>query len=62
MNRRGARASGKGCMSERGPDDPHRIETLIEIGDEHRFVSEDEALVFVEKAGRAYVDRLLDGE
>ena len=53
---------GAVSLSERGPDDPHRIETLIEIGDEHRFVSEDEALVFVEKAGRAYVDRLLDGE
>ena len=53
---------GAVSLSERGPDDPHLIETLIEIGDEHRFASEAEALVFVEKAGRAYVDRLLDGE
>jgi len=52
---------GSVSLSERGPDDPHRIETLIEIGAEERFSTEDEALVYVEKAGRAYVDRLLDG-
>ncbi|WP_109478422.1 hypothetical protein [Paraburkholderia sp. C35] len=52
---------GSVSLSERGPDDPHRMETLIGIGDEHRFATEDEALAFVEKAGRAYVDRLLDG-
>jgi hypothetical protein len=27
----------------------------------HRFATEDEALRFVEQAGRAYVDRLLGG-
>jgi hypothetical protein len=53
---------GSVSLSERGPDDPHRMETLIEVGDEHRFATEDEALVYVERAGRAYVDRLLDGQ
>lgn len=52
---------GAVSLSEGGPDDPHRMETLVEIGDEHRFATEDEALAFVEQAGRAYVDRLLDG-
>jgi len=35
---------GSVSLSERGPDDPHRMETLV----------------YVERAGRAYVDRLLD--
>jgi hypothetical protein len=52
---------GSVSLSERGLDDPHRMETLVEIGDEHRFATEDEALMFVEQAGRAYVDRLLGG-
>lgn len=51
---------GAVSLSQRGPDDPHRIETLVELGDEHRFATEDDALVFVEQAGRAYIDRLLD--
>jgi hypothetical protein len=52
---------GSVSLSEGGPDDPRRVETLIEIGDEHRFATEDEALVYVEKAAQSYVDRLLDG-
>ena len=51
---------GAVSLSQRGPDDPHRIETLVELGDEHRFATEDDALAFVEKAGRTYIDRLLD--
>ncbi|HZZ10117.1 MAG TPA: hypothetical protein VFE79_05455 [Paraburkholderia sp.] len=52
---------GSVSLAEQGPDDPHRMETLLELGDEQRFASEEEALVFVEQAGRAYVDRLLGG-
>jgi hypothetical protein len=51
---------GAVSLSERGPDDPHRMETLVEIGEEHAFATEEEALAYVERAGRAYVDRLLD--
>lgn len=62
----GARASGgtfvgSVSLAEQGPDDPHRMETLLELGDEHRFGSEEDALVFVEQAARDYVDRLLGG-
>ncbi|WP_144113654.1 hypothetical protein [Paraburkholderia sp. BCC1886] len=52
---------GSVSLAEHGPDDPRRIETLIDLGDEQRFGSEDEALAFVEQAGRDYVDRLLGG-
>ena len=48
-------------LAEHGPDDPHRMETLLELGDGQRFGSEEEALVFVEQAARDYVDRLLGG-
>jgi hypothetical protein len=53
---------GSVSLAELGPDDPHRMETLLELGDQQRFGSEDEALLFVEQAARAYVDRLLDGQ
>ncbi|MFM0739760.1 hypothetical protein PQQ51_21170 [Paraburkholderia xenovorans] len=53
---------GSVSLAEHGPDDPHRIETLLELGDEQRFGSEDEALGFVEQAARDYVDRLLGGK
>lgn len=52
---------GSVSLAEHGPDDPHRMETLIDLGDEQRFGSEEEALVFVEQAARDYVDRLLAG-
>ncbi|MFM0228217.1 hypothetical protein [Paraburkholderia dipogonis] len=52
---------GSVSLAEHGPDDPHRMETLLELGDGQRFSSEEEALVFVEQAGRDYVDRLLGG-
>ncbi|SDQ50185.1 hypothetical protein SAMN05443245_1623 [Paraburkholderia fungorum] len=52
---------GSVSLAEQGPDDPHRMETLLELGDEQRFGSEEEALVFVEQAARDYVDRLLGG-
>jgi hypothetical protein len=52
---------GSVSLAELGPDDPHRIETLLELGDERRFGSEEEALLFVEQAARDYVDRLLGG-
>jgi hypothetical protein len=52
---------GSVSLAQQGPDDPHRIETLLDLGDQQRFASEDEALVFVEQAARVYVDRLLGG-
>lgn len=52
---------GSVSLAEQGPDDPHRMETLLELGDEQRFGNEDEALAFVEQAARDYVDRLLGG-
>jgi hypothetical protein len=52
---------GSVSLAEHGPDDPRRIETLLELGTEQRFGSEEEALVFVEQAARDYVDRLLGG-
>ncbi|QQC64874.1 hypothetical protein [Paraburkholderia ginsengisoli] len=52
---------GSVSLAEHGPDDPHRMETLLELGGEQRFGSEEEALVFVEQAARDYVDRLLGG-
>jgi hypothetical protein len=52
---------GSVSLAELGPDDPHRIETLLDLGDQQRFGSEDEALAFIEKAARDYVDRLLGG-
>jgi hypothetical protein len=51
---------GSVSLAELGPDDPHRMETLLELGGEQRFGSEEEALEFVEQAARDYVDRLLD--
>lgn len=50
---------GSVSLAELGPDDPHRMETLLDLGGEQRFGSEEEALVFVEQAARNYVDRLL---
>ena len=52
---------GSVSLAEQGPDNPHRMETLLELGDEQRFGSEEDALVFVEQAARDYVDRLLGG-
>jgi hypothetical protein len=52
---------GSVSLAEHGPDDPHRMETLLELGGEQRFGSEEDALVFVEQAARDYVDRLLGG-
>ncbi|WP_233801015.1 hypothetical protein [Paraburkholderia sp. HP33-1] len=53
---------GSVSLAELGPDDPHRMETLLELGDWQRFGSEEEALAFVEQAAREYIDRLLDGQ
>ena len=50
---------GSVSLSQRGPDDVHRIETLLELGDEQRFATEEAALEHVERAARAYIDRLL---
>ncbi|MFC0397254.1 hypothetical protein [Paraburkholderia rhizosphaerae] len=50
---------GSVSLSQRGPDDPHRIETLLDLGDEQRFATEEAALGHVEASARAYIDRLL---
>jgi len=51
---------GSVSLSQRGPDDPHRIETLLDLGGEHRFATETEALEHVEQAARNYIDRLIE--
>lgn len=50
---------GSVSLAQLGPDDPHRIETLVELGDERRFAGEEDALAYVEQSAREYVDRLL---
>jgi hypothetical protein len=50
---------GSVSLSQRGPDDSHRIETLLDLGDEQRFATEEAALEHVEASARAYIDRLL---
>ncbi|WP_144143218.1 hypothetical protein [Paraburkholderia sp. BCC1884] len=52
---------GSVSLAEHGPDDPRRMETLLDLGDEQRFESEEQALVFVEQSAREYIDRLLGG-
>jgi hypothetical protein len=52
---------GSVSLSRRGPDDPHCIETLLDLGSEQRFPTEQAALEHVEQAARAYIDRLLQG-
>jgi len=53
---------GSVSLAELGPDDPHRMEMLLQLGDRQRFGSEEEALAFVEQAARDYVDHILDGQ
>jgi hypothetical protein len=50
---------GSVSLSRRGPDDPHCIETLLDLGGEQRFATEEAALEHVETSARAYIDRLL---
>lgn len=46
-------------LAQGGPDNVHRFEALVDLGEQQRFATEDEALVHVEQAARAYIDRLL---
>jgi hypothetical protein len=46
-------------LAQKGPDDVHRFEALVDLGAEQRFATEDEALAHVEQAARNYIDRLL---
>jgi hypothetical protein len=50
---------GSVSVAQGGPDNVHRFETLVDLGGEQRYASEDEALGQVEQAARAYIDRLL---
>ena len=50
---------GSVSVAQGGPDNVHRFETLVDLGDQQRFASEDEALGHVEHAARLYIDRLL---
>jgi hypothetical protein len=51
---------GSVSLSQRGPDDSHRIERLLDLGDEHRFATETQALEHIEQAARTYIDRLVE--
>jgi hypothetical protein len=42
-----------------GPDNVHRFEALVDLGEQRRFATEGEALGHVEQATRACIDRLL---
>jgi hypothetical protein len=50
---------GSVSLAQKGPDDVHRFEALVDLGAEQRFATEDEALAHVEQAARNYIDRLL---
>jgi hypothetical protein len=50
---------GTVSLAEGGPDNVRRFEALVDVGTQQRFATEDEALVNVERAARAYIDRLL---
>jgi hypothetical protein len=50
---------GTVSLAEGGPDNVRRFEALVDVGTQQRFATEDEALVNVEQAARAYIDRLL---
>lgn len=50
---------GAVSVAQRGPDDAHRFEALVDLGSEQRFATEDDALAHVEQAARDYIDRLL---
>jgi hypothetical protein len=53
---------GTVSLSQRGPDDPYRFESLLDLGGEHRFATEAQALEHVEQAARAYIDHLIEGD
>ncbi|MGI4814030.1 MAG: hypothetical protein ACRYG5_16790 [Janthinobacterium lividum] len=58
----GAGPSYVGAVSiARGPDDRRTFEALVELGDENRFATEEEALQLAERMARAHIDKLLDG-
>jgi hypothetical protein len=46
-------------LAEGGPDNVRRFEALVDVGEQARFATEDDALAHVEQAARAYIDRLL---
>jgi hypothetical protein len=50
---------GSLSLAPGGPDDVHRVETLVDLGPEQRFRTEIEALAYVEESAREYIDRLL---
>lgn len=50
---------GSVSLAANGPDNVHRFEALVDLGEQQRFASETEALEHVEQAARDYIDRLL---
>ena len=50
---------GTVSLAEGGPDNVRRFEALVDVGTQQRFATEEEALINVEQAARAYIDRLL---
>jgi hypothetical protein len=50
---------GTVSLAEGSPDNVRRFEALVDVGAHQSFATEDEALVDVEQAARAYIDRLL---
>ncbi len=50
---------GTVSVAEGSPDNVRRFEALVDVGAQQRFSTEDDALVNVEQAARAYIDRLL---
>jgi len=50
---------GTVSVAQGDPDNVHRFETMVDLGDSQRFATEDDALGRVEEAARVYIDKLL---
>jgi hypothetical protein len=46
-------------VAEGDPDNVRSFEALVDVGEQQRFATEDDALGHVEQAARAYIDKLL---
>jgi len=50
---------GSVSLAQGDPDNVHRFETLIDLGTEEHFATEDDALAHVEQAARQHIDKIL---